>query len=488
MEDPSSKHEVRDADGAMRSILRIADRFLARADDTARDETSLRTRATALVGLVGGVAVFAAVLATSEESSIGVRLASYGLGFGFLLVPIAMAFGVELVVAQQALIGLTWAYSTFLALVTGGKDTASLVGAMIVPFFAILCSGLRIGLAWSVVTSISFLAISGGLALGFRPPVSPDFDAVASWNLWAATILVFATFGLAASYEWLRSNAERQLRREKQRADRLHAEQRAVDQRFQSELQAIVEERTRALEQSHRELARAERLASIGTLAAGVAHEINNPVGGILISAQYALACDDHPDREAIWRAALAESEAQAQRCARIVKALLRFAAGSAAAKSRQDLNAIVRNALVAMRGGLAREEIERIETALEGDELAVLADPLGIEQIVVNLVRNALDASEGCAGRVRVETVRTAQGPCLRIEDPGPGIRDGDLPRIFDPFFSTREHNGGTGLGLSIVHGIVTEHGASIDVESAHGRGTRFSVRFPVEAPPSVC
>ncbi|MBK7947416.1 MAG: hypothetical protein IPK00_01380 [Deltaproteobacteria bacterium] len=337
------------------------------------------------------------------------------------------------------------------------------------------------------MTSATFVAISVALAMGFRPPVSPDFEAVASWNLWAATILIFATFGLAASYEWLRSNAERQLRREKQRADRLHAEQRAVDQRFQSELKALVEERTRALEQSHRELARAERLASIGTLAAGVAHEINNPVGGILISAQYALACDDHPDRDAIWRAALAESEAQAQRCARIVKALLRFAAGSTATKSRQDLNGIVRNALVAMRGGLAREEIERIETELAGDELAVLVDPLGIEQIVVNLVRNALDASEGCAGRVRVETIRTEDGPCLRIEDRGPGIRDGDLPRIFDPFFSTREHNGGTGLGLSIVHGIVQEHGASIDVESEHGRGTRFSVRFPVEAAPSV-
>ncbi len=130
-------------------------------------------------------------------------------------------------------------------------------------------------------------------------------------NAYAATthslgpLLIVIELGLAASYEWLRSNAEKELRREKQRADRLHAEQRAVDQRFQSELKALVEERTQALEQSHRELARAERLASIGTLAAGVAHEINNPVGGILISAQYALACEDHPEREAIWRAAL---------------------------------------------------------------------------------------------------------------------------------------------------------------------------------------
>ncbi|MBK7947415.1 MAG: hypothetical protein IPK00_01375 [Deltaproteobacteria bacterium] len=133
MADPSPKHEVRDADGAMRSILRIADRFLSRADHEVRDETPLRARVTAVVGLVGGVSVFVAVLATSEASSIGVRFASYGLGLGFLLIPIAMACGLELFVAQQALIGLTWAYSSFLALMTGGKDTAALVGAMLVP-------------------------------------------------------------------------------------------------------------------------------------------------------------------------------------------------------------------------------------------------------------------------------------------------------------------------------------------------------------------
>ncbi|MFO0687298.1 MAG: ATP-binding protein [Myxococcota bacterium] len=456
-------------------------------EQTVPDESPLRARVTAIVGVVGGIAVFFAVLATREEASIAVRLATYGLGACFLLVPLGMTLGLELVVAQQTLIGLTWAYSSLLALVTGGKDTASLLCAILVPFFAILCSGPRNGLVWSVVTAASFLSISAALALGYRPPVSPSFDAVAAWNLSAAPILVFVTFGLAASYEWLRSKAERELRREKQRADRLHAEQRAIDQRFQSELKALVDERTQALDQSNRELARSERLASIGTLAAGVAHEINNPVGGILLSAQYALACEDHPERDAIWRAALTESEAQAQRCARIVKALLRFAAGSSADKSRHDLNALVRRSLVAMRGGLQREELERIETELASDELAVLADPLGIEQIVVNLVRNALDASAAGAGRVRIATVREPEGPCLRIEDQGSGIRDGDLPRIFDPFFSTREHHGGTGLGLSIVHGIAQEHGASILVASEVGRGTRFDVRFPDETPAAV-
>ncbi len=170
-------------------------------------------------------------------------------------------------------------------------------------------------------------------------------------------------------------------------------------------------------------------------------------------------------------------------RCARIVKALLRFSAGSSAIKSTHDLNEIVRRALGAMRGGLHRDDFERIETELSPERLEVLADPVGIEQVVVNLVRNALEASAAGAGVVRVATAVAPEGPCLRIEDDGPGIRDGDLPRIFDPFFSTREQTGGTGLGLSIVHGIIRDHGGSIDVVSEHGHGTRFSVRFPRES-----
>ena len=134
------------------------------------------------------------------------------------------------------------------------------------------------------------------------------------------------------------------------------------------------------------------------------------------------------------------------------------------------------------MRGGLGRDDFERIETELETQRLEVLADPLAIEQVIVNLVRNALEASAPHAGVVRIATERADVGPCLRVEDDGPGIAEGDLPRIFDPFFSTRERTGGTGLGLSIVHGIVAEHGGSIDVESRLGAGTRFRVRLPAD------
>ncbi|MEZ4330331.1 MAG: ATP-binding protein [Myxococcota bacterium] len=466
-----------------RAALRCVDGFLPRSLQAAPLEIRLRARVTVIAGLVGGPAVFVALLVTTDSPPRFVRLASFALSLGFLLIPGLIRLGLPLAIGQQLLVGGMTAYAVFLAAVTGGKDTAALVTALLIPLVAILCSGPRVGLFWSLATSGGFLAVQAALALGFRAPVSPDYQAVAAWNLFAAVIAVFFSLALAASWERLRSGVEAALRMEKQRADRLHAEQRAIDQRFQSELQALVEERTRALERSAAELRRAERLASIGTLAAGVAHEINNPIGAIRISAEYALASDDHPDREAIWRAALEEGRTQALRCARIVKALLHFSAGATAARTQQDLNELVRSALVALHGTVSRDDFDRIETRLADGPIPLLADPIGIEQVVVNLVRNALEASAGGRAPVRILTSIGSAGPCLRIEDAGDGIADDDLPRIFDPFFTTRDRAGGTGLGLSIVHGIVQEHGASIDVESDRGRGTRFSVRFPCEA-----
>jgi len=462
--------------------IRLVDRLLPESLLRETGETRLRARVTVLTGLVGGAGILAAIGAGEVDPPAAIRAASFALSAAFFLVPVAIRSGLATGIAQQFLIGLLWLYGSVLAMVTGGKDTGAVIAAMLIPFLGILFSGIRVGFAWSALMSASLITIALALSAGFRPPVVPDFDSMATFNLWGSVIGIFATLGLASSYEWLRSDAEQKLRLAKLRADRLHAEQREIDQHFQSELKALVDERTIALEQSHRELRRAERLASIGTLAAGVAHEINNPVGAILISAEFALASDEGPERERIWRIALEESQSQAQRCARIVKALLRFAAGSTAEKSRQDLNAIVESALSGMRGGLGRDDFERIETELETQRLEVLADPLAIEQVIVNLVRNALEASAPHAGVVRIATERADVGPCLRVEDDGPGIAEGDLPRIFDPFFSTRERTGGTGLGLSIVHGIVAEHGGSIDVESRLGAGTRFRVRLPAD------
>ncbi|MEZ4280590.1 MAG: ATP-binding protein [Myxococcota bacterium] len=475
--------------GSIRSIrsirpIRFADRFLPAGLRRPSGEALLRARVTVWSSLIGSAAIFAAILAAEVHPPTGIRAASYGLAVAFLLIPVAMRRGLAPPIAQQILIGLMWLYGSGLALVTGGRDTGAVFVAILIPFFGILFSGIRVGLAWSALMSGTLVAIALAIGAGFEPPVAPDFDSMATFNLWGSIIGIFTTLSLASGYEWLRSDAERKLRREKRRADRLHAEQREIDQRFQVELRALVEERTRALEVSNRELRRAEHLASIGTLAAGVAHEINNPIGAIVISADFALASAEGPEREAIWRSALEESRAQAQRCARIVKALLRFSAGSSAEKGTHDLNAIVDQALAGMRGGLGPSELSRVETRLTGAPLEIVADPLAIEQVVVNLVRNALEASAEASGVVRIATDPSEDGPCFAVEDDGPGIREVDLPRIFDPFFSTRDRSGGTGLGLSIVHGIVTDHGGTIEVDTQLGKGTCFRVRFPACAP----
>jgi signal transduction histidine kinase len=446
----------------------------------ARGDALLRARVTVLSCLIGGAAMLAAILVAEVDPPPAVRAASYTLAASLLLLPVAIRRGLAPGIAQQLLIGLMWLYASVLALVTGGKDTGAVFVATVIPFLGILFSGFRVGLAWSVLTSASFAAVALAIELGYRPPVAPNFESIASFNLLGTVIWVFTTLGLAYSYEWLRRDAEWKLRREKQRADRLHAEQHEIDRRFQIELRALVDERTRALAESHRELHRAERLASIGTLAAGVAHEINNPVGAIIISTDFALGSAAGPEREAIWRDALEESRTQAQRCAWIVKALLRFSAGAPGEKGRHDLNAIVTTALAGMRGGADRAPHPRIETRLSKGPVVVVVDGLSIEQVVVNLVRNALEACEGSDARVRVVTEWTDEGGWLRVEDDGPGIGERDLPRIFDPFFSTRDRSGGTGLGLSIVHGIVADHGGTIEVESERGKGTCFRVRLP--------
>jgi PAS domain S-box-containing protein len=232
------------------------------------------------------------------------------------------------------------------------------------------------------------------------------------------------------------------------------------------------------LEQAARQ---AERLAALGTLAAGLAHELNNPIGImssrielILLDAQRTgLPPEVAEDLQVIHR--------HAGRVARIAQGLLSFARNTPGQRTAVDLNVLVQDAVMLAGKSLTREGIE-IDTALDPDLPLVPGDPTGLQQVILNLVVNARDAIEG-TGRIAIETARVSgppRGIRLSVADTGRGIAPDDLARIFDPFFTTKPR--GTGLGLSITHGIVRDHGATIDVESAAGRGTRFVVTFPVD------
>lgn len=224
---------------------------------------------------------------------------------------------------------------------------------------------------------------------------------------------------------------------------------------------------------AEQELRRNERLASIGTLAAGVAHEINNPVGGILMAAQYALESRD--DSTAVERA-LNDIASNATRCGHIVKNVLKFAREQTSPKAPAELNQVVRHArdLVCR---FAEERGSTLELVLTRGLPHVLMNQVEIEQVIINLVENAVQAG---ARRIILRTEAVGDLVRVAIHDDGSGITQENGQRLFDPFYTTRYQEGGSGLGLSIAHGIVADHGGAIDLESEVGRGTTMTITLP--------
>ena len=244
-------------------------------------------------------------------------------------------------------------------------------------------------------------------------------------------------------------------------------------------LEALVETRSQELERSRERLVQSERLASIGTLAAGIAHQINNPVGSIRTAAEFALISADEPDKEAIWREALEECVRQADRCAGIVRSILLFSSGQSAPKEILDLSDVAsRSRDLTLRFGA--EHGARIDFTGAGEPAPVAANAIQLEQVFVNLLRNAVEAGEQ---KVHISLRVSIEGDVARAEisDDGPGIAAEHLPQLFDPFYTTRLGKGGTGLGLSVAHGLVRAHAGEIGVESELGRGTRIWVDLPL-------
>jgi signal transduction histidine kinase len=172
----------------------------------------------------------------------------------------------------------------------------------------------------------------------------------------------------------------------------------------------------------------------------------------------------------------------QTQRVARITQGLLTFARSSAGERTPIDLNHIVRETLLLAENQIVKGGV-KVTADLAPDLPAILGDADTLQQVMLNLVTNARDAVD-TGGEIRIETRRRDSDRTIElvVADTGRGIAPEDLTRIFDPFFTTKPS--GTGLGLSLTHGIVREHGGTIDVESAPGRGTRFILAFPALIP----
>jgi two-component system NtrC family sensor kinase len=246
-----------------------------------------------------------------------------------------------------------------------------------------------------------------------------------------------------------------------------------------SGLERDVAARTAALEAAQEQLVRTEKLSSLGKLSASIAHEINNPLAGILTFAKLvSRTLEEGPPDEA-HRAAirrnLALVEREAQRCSAIVRNLLDFARERPTALRPMDVNAAVEEALSLLTNQVAIQGVA-LERALSPVP-SVLADFGQLRQAFVNVAMNACEAM-GQGGTLRVSS-RDAEGSVeIAFADTGPGIPPERLRKIFDPFFTTKEK--GTGLGLSVVYGIIERHGGRIDVASRVGEGTTFTLRLP--------
>jgi len=259
------------------------------------------------------------------------------------------------------------------------------------------------------------------------------------------------------------------------------AEERNLIEAIAHQLAIVVErhQHEREKERLQEQLRHADRLATIGQLSAGMAHELNEPLGNILGFAQLALQDGSLPeaargDLDNIVKASLHARE--------VIKKLMMFARQSPPSVTEVELNRVVSESLYFLGSRCAKEGIELVED-LADDLPPLQADPSQLSQVLVNLVVNAIQATDA-GGCVTVRTSVVPPAVLLEVSDTGHGIPADQLPRIFLPFFTTKDVNQGTGLGLSVVHGIVTAHGGAIDVRSATGEGSTFQVTLPTQGP----
>jgi PAS domain S-box-containing protein len=257
--------------------------------------------------------------------------------------------------------------------------------------------------------------------------------------------------------------------------------------RLHADLRAQLE----ALEAAQTRMLQSEKLAAIGELVAGAAHELNNPLGAVMLYAQLL----QHRDVSQEMQRDLDRIVEQAQRASNIVQSLLEFARQRTPVRKPVQVDEVIRSSLALIRYELNTHNV-LAELELPGDLPVTMADPHQLQQVFVNLIGNAYQAMSSAFGGGLL-TISAGYGPSqvgdppagepvlhVTVADNGPGIDPELLGRIFDPFFTTKEPGAGTGLGLSVCHGIISEHGGQIWAESVLGAGSRFHVELPVVPP----
>ena len=258
-------------------------------------------------------------------------------------------------------------------------------------------------------------------------------------------------------------------------------------QQWSNTLEDKVKEKTRELEGAQRQMLFVEKMASMGKLAAVVAHEINNPMSGILTYAKLLIKnLQNNPSQEVI-----AESVAdlkiirdESKRCGDVIQNLLQFSKTTNGEKTNCDLKSIIKKSVDLVEHKFEMKEVKLLED-LTAEDTTLLCDSTAIQQIVVSLLINAYEAFPQKGGEVKIRLHKDEAKKTFRLEvtDNGVGIPEDVMPRIFEPFYTTKDAEKNTGLGLAVVYGNVQRYGGSIDVKSKVNEGTTFIINFPINS-----
>jgi two-component system NtrC family sensor kinase len=234
-------------------------------------------------------------------------------------------------------------------------------------------------------------------------------------------------------------------------------------------LESEVEKRTEELIQARLLLERSERLASLGTLAAGIAHEINNPLTGIILHTSLAMN-----ETSELGKGDLERVEKEARRCSTIVQRLLTFARSDNPKTSPASLKRVVAESaeLASVHNAMKQVMVE-----LPENDVTVIADQQKLIQVLVNILINAGQAMDG-SGIIHCSIEHENRSAVLDITDEGKGMTEEELNRVFEPFYTTKED--GTGLGLAVSYGIIQGHGGTIRLTSQAGKGTSVRITLP--------
>jgi PAS domain S-box-containing protein len=246
-------------------------------------------------------------------------------------------------------------------------------------------------------------------------------------------------------------------------------------------VEAELEQKKAELEEAQLQIMHSEKMASLGKLATSVAHEINNPLGGILLFCEMILeeVSDDDTNR-----ADLLQIREQTLRCKDIVKGLLEFGRMTGTHYAFIDLNRTVEQGLALFANQAIFQNIEIVRN-MDPHLPQIMGDASQLNQVFTNLIINALDAMQGQGVLTIITAVdQQAEEVLVGFSDTGRGVKPEELPRLFEPFFTTKPVGEGVGLGLSTSYSIVKRHGGRIEVESEFGKGATFTVHLPLEGP----